>query len=137
MLCQLGEGLSPGPVDANNINVCHVKLHYLKVRLPKNGDYTSDPCFDVGGKTFTTTLTCEMSSISFQLILLLLLFTFFQPGLENEEDVTLQQYGIRSDVLHVLAKGAGVEGAHFHLWRFLDANGLLWFLDGWMWFLDG
>ena len=111
MLSQFGEGLSCRPVYANDVDFLHVKLDYLKVGLPKFGDYASHLLFDVGRKPFTAALTHKMSSISLHLILLLLLFTFFQPGLENEEDVTLQQYGIRSDVLHVLAKGAGVEGA--------------------------
>ena len=123
MLSQLGEGLSRRPVYANDVDFLHVKLDYLKVGLPKFGDYASHLLFDVGRKPFTAALTHEMSSISLHLILLLFLITFFQPGFLDKEDVALHQYGIGSDVLHVLAKGAGVEGADLQQWGFLDGFG--------------
>ena len=111
MLGQSEEGLVLGPVDADDIHVRHVNLHQLKVLLPKYAYFAdSHPFLDEGCKSFTTALARKVSSISIQLILLLLLFTFVQPGLLQEEDVTLHQHGIGSDVLHVLAKGAGVEG---------------------------
>jgi len=123
MLGQSEEGLVLGPVDADDIHVRHVNLHQLKVRLLKyadTADSASHPFLDEGCKSFTTALAREVSVIALQLILLLLLFTFFQPGLLHEEDVTLHQHRIRSDVLHMLAKGVGVKGAHLQQWRSLD-----------------
>ena len=123
MLSQLGEGLSRRSVNANDVDFLHVKLDYLQVCLPELGNHASHPFFDEGRKSFTAALTHEMSSISLHLILLLFLITFFQPGFLDKEDVALHQYGIGSDVLHVLAKGAGVEGADLQQWRFLDGFG--------------
>ena len=104
MLSQLGEGLSCRPVYANDVDFLHVKLDNLKVWLPKFGDYASHLLFDVGRKPFTMALTREMSTIALQLILLLFLFIFFEPGLCDEQDVALHQHRICPDVLHMLAK---------------------------------
>ena len=110
---QLGEGLISRSVCAYYVQLLHADLGQLKVGLPILSDHASHPLFNVGDNSFSAATACKMSSITLQLVPLLLLFLPFQPGLLNKKDVALHQHRICSDVLNMFAKGAGVEGAHF------------------------
>ena len=112
MVDHLGKRFIIGPVYGYDGQLRRFNHHQLEVWLHKDAATASDPVLDIRGNSFSTALARKMSAITLQLVLLLLLLRGFQPGLQHKKDVALHQYGIVSDVLHVLAKGAGVEGAH-------------------------
>ena len=108
------------PVDGNYVHFSHFYLDHLNVGLSQlaDADHSFQLTLHKHSQSFSSRHTLKVTCEPFNLVANINLFSFLQPRLLEAQDVALKQHRVASDVLHVLAEGESVEGAHLETLRF-------------------